>query len=87
MVQVTEEISEVQIVISDNGVGIDEKDLPLIFDRLYKCDTSRTENSNGLGLAITKELTIALNGTINVISSNGKGTTFKLRFSKNMNKA
>lgn len=87
VVQVTEEISEVQIVISDNGVGIDEKDLPLIFDRLYKCDTSRTENSNGLGLAITKELTIALNGTINVISSNGKGTTFKLRFSKNMNKA
>ncbi len=87
VVQVTEEISEVQIIISDNGVGIDEKDLPLIFDRLYKCDTSRAENSNGLGLAITKELTIALNGTINVISSNGKGTTFILRFSKNMNKA
>ncbi len=87
VVQVTEEISEVQIIISDNGVGIDEKDLPLIFDRLYKCDTSRAENSNGLGLAITKELTIALNGTINVISSNGKGTTFILRFSKNKNKA
>ncbi len=87
VVQVTEEISEVQIVISDNGVGIDEKDLPLIFGRLYKCDTSRTENSNGLGLAITKELAIALNGTINVISSNGKGATFILRFSKNMNKA
>ena len=87
VVQVTEEISEVQIAISDNGVGIDEKDLPLIFGRLYKCDTSRTENSNGLGLAITKELAIALNGTINVISSNGKGATFILRFSKNMNKA
>ena len=87
VVQVTEEISEVQIVISDNGVGIDEKDLPLIFGRLYKCDTSRTENSNDLGLAITKELAIALNGTINVISSNGKGATFILRFSKNMNKA
>ena len=68
VVQVTEEISEVQIAISDNGVGIDEAELPFIFDRLYKCDTSRTENSNGLGLAITKELTIAHNGTIKVIS-------------------
>ena len=87
VVQVTEEISEVQITISDNGVGIDEAELPFIFDRLYKCDTSRTENSNGLGLAITKELTIAHNGTINVISGYGKGTTFKLRFPKNMKKA
>ena len=87
VVKITEEISEVQITITDNGVGIDEKELPFIFDRLYKCDTSRTENSNGLGLAITKELTIAHNGTINVISGYGKGTAFKLRFPKNMNKA
>ena len=87
VVQVTEEISEVQITISDNGVGIDEAELPFIFDRLYKCDTSRTVNSTGLGLAITKELTIALNGTINVISGYEKGTTFKLRFPKNMKKA
>lgn len=87
VVKITEEISEVQITITDNGVGIDEKELPFIFDRLYKCDNSRTENSNGLGLAITKELTIALNGTINVISGYGKGTAFKLRFPKNMNKA
>lgn len=84
VVKITEEISEVQITITDNGVGIDEKELPFIFDRLYKCDNSRTENSNGLGLAITKELTIALNGTINVISGYGKGTAFKLRFPKNM---
>lgn len=87
VVKITEEISEVQITITDNGVGIDEKELLFIFDRLYKCDNSRTENSNGLGLAITKELTIALNGTINVISGYGKGTAFKLRFPKNMNKA
>ena len=87
VVKITEEISEVQITITDNGVGIDEKELPFIFDRLYKCDNSRTENSHGLGLAITKELTIALNGTINVISGYGKGTAFKLRFPKNMNKA
>lgn len=46
--------AEVVIEISDNGVGITEEDLPFIFERLYKCDDSRTENSNGLGLAIYK---------------------------------
>ena len=51
-----------------------------VFDRLYKCDTSRTENSNGLGLAIAKELITALNGTIAVNSCYGKGTTFNLKF-------
>jgi len=66
IVQIIDKISEVQILIIDNGVGMEEKDLPFIFDRLYKCDNSRTENSNGLGLAIAKELTIALNGTIDV---------------------
>lgn len=59
---------EIQIAITDNGVGIEEKDVPFIFDRLYKCDTSRTENSNGLGLAIAKELITALDGTIVVDS-------------------
>lgn len=86
-VQIVEERNEVQISIMDNGVGIEEKDLPFIFERLYKCDTSRTESSNGLGLAIAKELITALNGTIIVNSRYGKGTTFNLRFKRNMNKA
>ncbi|MCG4663098.1 HAMP domain-containing histidine kinase [[Clostridium] innocuum] len=73
---------EIQIAITDNGVGIEEKDVPFIFDRLYKCDTSRTENSNGLGLAIAKELITALDGTIVVDSCYGKGTTFNLKFNK-----
>lgn len=87
IVQIIDKISEVQISIIDNGIGIEEKDLPFIFDRLYKCDNSRTENSNGLGLAIAKELTASLNGIIDVNSCYGKGTTFKLKFSKSMNKA
>lgn len=80
IVQIIEVQDEIQISITDNGVGIEEKDLPFIFDRLYKCDTSRTENSNGLGLAIAKELITALNGTIVVNSCYGKGTTFNLKF-------
>lgn len=72
--------SDIVIEITDNGVGISEQDLPFIFDRLYKCDSSRTENSNGLGLAITKELTLALGGNISVNSELHKGSTFVLSF-------
>lgn len=76
---------ELQLIIADNGIGIEKKDLPFIFDRLYQCDASRATNSNGLGLAIAKELTTALNGSIDVSSCYNKGTTFSLKF-KNMNK-
>ncbi len=82
IVQILAVQDEIQIAITDNGVGIEEKDVPFIFDRLYKCDTSRTENSNGLGLAIAKELITALDGTIVVDSCYGKGTTFNLKFNK-----
>lgn len=82
IVQILAVQDEIQIAITDNGVGIKEKDVPFIFDRLYKCDTSRTENSNGLGLAIAKELITALDGTIVVDSCYGKGTTFNLKFNK-----
>ena len=82
IVQILAIQDEIQIAITDNGVGIEEKDVPFIFDRLYKCDTSRTENSNGLGLAIAKELITALDGTIVVDSCYGKGTTFNLKFNK-----
>lgn len=84
-VRLKDSSNEILISITDNGTGISEKDLPHIFDRLYKCDTSRTESSNGLGLAIAKELTAALNGTIQAESSQGTGTTFQLIFSKNIN--
>lgn len=82
IVQILAVQDEIQIAITDNGVGIEEKDVPFIFDRLYKCDTSRAENSNGLGLAIAKELITALDGTIVVDSCYGKGTTFNLKFNK-----
>lgn len=77
------EKNNVVIKIYDNGIGIAEDDLPFIFDRLYKCDTSRNENSNGLGLAIAKELIIRQNGHISVESKVDFGTTFIINFSIN----
>lgn len=78
-VTLTHSTSEIVIMISDNGVGIAEQDLPFIFDRLYKCDTSRTNNSNGLGLAIVKELLTALGGEISAKSTLNDGATFLLK--------
>ena len=79
--------NQVVICVSDNGIGIPKEDLPYVFDRLYKCDRSRTESSNGLGLSIAKELTAALNGTIQAQSSAGAGTAFVLTFPQNINPA
>ena len=71
---------EMELRVSDNGIGIDKQDLPHIFERLYKCDRGRSEKGSGLGLAITHQLVGKLGGTITVASTPGKGTTFLLRF-------
>lgn len=71
---------EMELRVSDNGIGIDKQDLPHIFERLYKCDRGRSEKGSGLGLAITHQLVGKLGGTITAASTPGKGTTFLLRF-------
>ena len=71
--------SKVQIFIKDSGIGIDEKDLPYIFDRFYRTDKSRTKQNvlgYGLGLSIAKRIVSLHNGNIAVESEISKGTTF-----------
>lgn len=70
------------IYVQDYGVGIAEKDLPHIFERLYKCDSARSERGNGLGLAIVSELVKANQGKINVTSRLGEGCCFTIEFPK-----
>ena len=70
------------IRVSDNGTGISADDLPHVFDRLYQCDPSRTTPGNGLGLSITKELVVAMGGTIQVQSFPDHETTFTICFPK-----
>ena len=70
----------IKILLSDNGVGIDKKDLKHIFERLYKCDKGRSEKGSGLGLSIVHQLVAKLNGTITAESILGKGTAFILLF-------
>ena len=72
------------IIVSDTGVGINEKDLPYIFDRFYKAEHSRNDESgSGLGLPISKQAIIQLKGTIEVQSKPNEGTTVKILIPKN----
>ncbi|MFM7903034.1 MAG: sensor histidine kinase, partial [Bacteroidota bacterium] len=64
------------VSVSDNGMGISEKSLPKIFDMFYRGSSSVT--GTGLGLYICKEIIGRLEGTIDVESIPGKGSTFIL---------
>ncbi|AZR73132.1 hypothetical protein BBF96_06875 [Anoxybacter fermentans] len=67
-----------QITVKDTGIGIDEKDLPYIFERFYRADPSRARQTGGtgIGLAIIKELVELVAGSIDVKSKLGEGTVF-----------
>ena len=68
-----------QITIRDNGEGIDEKDLPHIFERFYKGKNS-SKDSVGIGLALAKTIIEKDNGSIKVDSKKGKQTTFVIKY-------
>ena len=74
----------VKISVQDNGSGIDEKDIPFIFDRFYRADSSRNskKGGTGLGLAITKKIIEDHNGTISAKSFPGKGTSISFTLLK-----
>lgn len=68
------------LVVSDQGIGMEAEELTRIFERFYRVDKARSRNSGGtgLGLAIVKHLVEAHQGKIEVTSSVGKGTKFKV---------
>ncbi len=72
------------VEISDNGIGIEEKHLPRLFERFYRVDRSRTraEGGTGLGLAIVKHIVEAHGQTVNVRSTQGLGSTFSFTVKK-----
>lgn len=74
--------SIIQITIKDNGSGIHPEDLHHIFKRFYRSRFSKDTQGVGLGLPLAKSIIEAHNGTIEVDSELGKGTTFVLNFLK-----
>lgn len=79
-ISVSRQDGEMVLLVWDNGVGMEKKDLQHIFERLYKCDQGRSQKGSGLGLAITHQLVEKMGGTITAASTQGKGTTFAVRF-------
>lgn len=80
--RITENESQAQLAVTDNGIGISPSNLPHIFERMYQCDDSRLADGNGLGLGIVKELVNAHKGEIKVESIPSVGTTFIIMFRK-----
>ena len=83
IVYITADVTSKQakIQIADEGIGIPEKDLPHIFERFYKVDKSRSKTTSdgfGLGLSIAKQIIEQHGGTIQVKSTEEKGTTFTI---------
>ena len=79
---ITNETRHLVVGVRDNGPGIPAKDLPHVFERFFRGETSYSKGGNGLGLAIAKELSIGLGEKIWVESHEGQGSTFYFTIKK-----
>ncbi|MFI1097791.1 sensor histidine kinase [Streptomyces sp. NPDC020917] len=71
----------IEISVTDQGIGISEKDRERIFERFYRVDParSRATGGTGLGLSIVKHVAASHGGEVAVWSAEGQGSTFTLR--------
>ena len=77
-VDLSKQNKKVRVVVSDTGVGIPEEQIPLVFERFFRVEKSRSRSSGGtgLGLAIAKRILELHESTISVESVEQEGTTF-----------
>ncbi len=80
-IKTEKEDNNIFVRIKDTGIGIDEADLPHIFERFFRADKSRNRQTGGagVGLTITRAIIEAHEGTIDVTSKYGQGTEFIIR--------
>jgi len=71
----------IELLVADTGIGIAPDDLPKIFNEFYRAPNARTysEEGTGLGLSIVRSVIDAIGGDIQVESTVGQGTTFRIR--------
>ena len=79
-----EGISELTITVKDSGIGMNKEDLDLLYTKFQRFDMDENINiqGTGLGMAITKGLVELMEGTIEVDSEYGKGTTFTVKINQ-----
>ena len=79
--------ADVQIIVSDQGIGIDASDIPHIFHRFYRADHSRSGVAgHGLGLSIAQKYLADIDASISVKSSVNIGSAFTVKLPKNLKK-
>jgi len=64
----------------DNGIGVEEADLPRLFERFYRADRARASRGTGLGLAIVKHIATQAGGTVEARGSRGRGLEVRCVF-------
>jgi signal transduction histidine kinase len=76
----------VQLEVTDYGIGIPESEIPFLFERFYRVDTARHRSTggSGLGLSIAKRIIDLHEGTVEVFSKPGKGTTVAIHFPRKL---
>jgi two-component system, OmpR family, sensor histidine kinase MprB len=76
------EVREGEVVVRDYGPGIDDEDLPFIFDRFYRARSARGLPGSGLGLAIVKQVADSHGGEVVAERAEGGGTRMMLRLNR-----
>jgi len=84
-VRLSERLSLLRLVIKDQGIGIPEKEIPYIFEKMYRASNSEkiSVKGTGLGLYIASQIVKAHGGQIKVKSVVDKGTAFTVILPKN----
>jgi two-component system sensor histidine kinase MprB len=67
-----------EVTVRDHGPGIDQEDLPFVFDRFYRAQAARGMPGSGLGLAIVRQVAEAHGGTVTAEAAEGGGTRMRL---------
>ncbi len=78
IVDMSRKKNNVMVSICDHGCGINQNDLPHIFDLFYQGDSGKSDLGTGIGLALVKQMTEAMDGKVEVQTQEGEGTTFTI---------
>jgi two-component system phosphate regulon sensor histidine kinase PhoR len=77
---VTSDGDGVVLRVVDDGAGVDQSDLPRLFERFYRADRSRASRGTGLGLAIVKHVVASAGGTVEARGGRGRGLEIRCTF-------
>jgi len=68
------------LIAADDGAGLDESDLPRLFERFFRSDRARASRGTGLGLAIVKHIVTSAGGSVEASGGTGRGLEIRCRF-------